>query len=133
MRSVALLALACLSLAAAEAPAPAAASPWPLEVTRPGGVVTVYQPQPERLVGNKLTVRAAVSWLPTGNDEKGRIFAAAWMETVLDIDRDSDVAKARSITIGGAGITSGYSLKNYSRLMHRRQRRHSVCSPEIHD
>jgi hypothetical protein len=106
MRTLALLALLAISLAAAEVPV-ATASPWPLDVTRPGGVVTVYQPQPERLVGTKLTARAAVSWLPNGADEKERIFAAVWMEAILDIDRANDVAKARSLKITKVLLPNG--------------------------
>ena len=110
MRTIALLALIAISLAAADAPAPAAASPWPLEVTRPGGVVTVYQPQHERLQGNKLTTRAAVSWLATGSGEDARVFAAVWMDAVLDIDRENDVAKARSVTITKVLLPNGEVL-----------------------
>lgn len=100
MRPIVLLALFAAVLAAGD-------SPWPLEVTRPGGMVTVYQPQPERLVGNTLTARAAVSWLPTGSEESQRVFAAVWLDAVLDIDRDQEVASARSVRITKVLLPNG--------------------------
>ncbi|MBN8527364.1 MAG: hypothetical protein J0M02_18685, partial [Planctomycetes bacterium] len=96
-----------LLLAALSALACAADGPWPLDVTRPGGVVTVYQPQPERLAGNKLIARAAVSWLPSGAGEEQRVFAAVWMDAVLDIDREHDVASARSVAITKVLLPNG--------------------------
>ena len=74
-------------------------SPWPLDIPSASGVITLYQPQPEKLVGNTLTGRAAASFLATGKTEDDRIFGALWFTAVLDIDRVNDVAKARTMTI----------------------------------
>src|SRR5256885_2417994 len=62
-----LLACAVLSLPLARRAAaqPASNAPpdtaWPLRIDSPDGLIEVYQPQPETLVGDKLTARAAVS------------------------------------------------------------------------
>jgi hypothetical protein len=85
----------CLNLHADEAPA----SPWPLDIQHAKGVITLYQPQLEKLEGNVLTGRAAASYLPTDKGEDERIFGALWFTAALDIDRVNDVAKARTMTI----------------------------------
>ena len=74
-------------------------SPWPLDVPYGSGVITLYQPQPEKLDGNVLTGRAAASYLANGKSEDDRVFGALWFTATLDIDREHDVAKARSMTI----------------------------------
>jgi hypothetical protein len=86
-------------LRAEDAPQDATASPWPLDIPSASGVITLYQPQPEKLVGNTLTGRAAASFLATGKTEDERIFGAFWYTATLDIDRKNDIAKARSMTI----------------------------------
>ncbi len=85
----------CLRLHADEAQI----SPWPLDIPHQKGVITLYQPQPEKLEGNVLTGRAAASYLPSGKSEDDRIFGALWFTAILDIDRVNDVAKARNMTI----------------------------------
>ena len=92
---VALFALLTVVLHAEETPA----SPWPLDIPQQNGVITLYQPQPEKLEGNVLTGRAAASYLPSGKGEDERIFGALWFTATLDIDRVNDVAKARTMTI----------------------------------
>lgn len=73
--------------------------PWPMDITLSHGVITLYQPQPERLEGNILYGRAAASYLATGKPEEERQFGALWMTATLDIDRENDVAKTRSLVI----------------------------------
>lgn len=74
-------------------------SPWPLDIPHGSGVITLYQPQPEKLDGTVLTARAAASYLANGKGEDERVFGALWFTATLDIDREHDVAKARSLTI----------------------------------
>lgn len=74
-------------------------SPWPLDIPHAAGVITLYQPQLEKLAGATLTGRAAVSYRATGKNEDDRVFGALWFTAVLDIDRENDVAHARSMTI----------------------------------
>ena len=83
------------------------ASPWPLDVPHGAGVITLYQPQPEKLDGNVLTGRAAASYLADGKPEDERVFGALWFTATLDIDREHDVAKARRMTITKVVTPSG--------------------------
>ncbi len=83
----------------ADEPLVAPLSPWPLDIPHGAGVITLYQPQPEKLEGNTLTGRAAASYLATGKAEDDRVFGALWFTATLDIDRVNDVAKARTMTI----------------------------------
>lgn len=95
-----LLCLVAACLCSAEEPATAAAaSPWPMDIPISGGVITLYQPQPETLDGNQLKGRSAVSFLPAGKGEDERVFGAMWMTATLDIDREHDVARARALAI----------------------------------
>src|ERR1043165_7877003 len=75
------------------------ASPWPLDIPHDDGVITLYQPQPEKLEGDTLTGRAAASYLANGKPEDDRVFGALWFTIRLDIDRENDVAKARSMVV----------------------------------
>ena len=83
------------SLRAGDAPE----SPWPLDIPHVTGVITLYQPQLEKLEGNTLTGRAAASYLANGKGEDDRVFGALWFTISLDIDRENDVAKARTMYI----------------------------------
>lgn len=83
------------------------ASPWPLDVPHGAGVITLYQPQPEKLDGNLLTGRAAASYLADGKPEEERVFGALWFTATLDIDREHDVAKTRRMTITKVVTPSG--------------------------
>ena len=70
---------------------------WPQEISGPEGKVIVYQPQPEKLSGNVLTGRAAVSLELTGKDAP--IFGAGWFTARIDTDSDSGIAIARDLVI----------------------------------
>ena len=74
-------------------------APWPLDIRHGSGVITLYQPQPERLEGNILTGRAAASFLAYGAAEDDRVFGALWFTATLDIDREHEVAKVRAMTV----------------------------------
>lgn len=56
---------------------------WPKEVSfSGGGVITIYQPQPEKLSGDNLDFRAAVSVRKKSGDEP--VFGAMWVQAQLD-------------------------------------------------
>jgi len=47
---------------------------WPQQVQTSQGTLIVYQPQPEKLNGNTLTARAAMSFSVSGNDAVFGVF-----------------------------------------------------------
>ena len=78
-------------------PTLAAALQWPQEVQVDDGTIVVYQPQPERLTGNRLTGRAAMSLELAGRDEP--IFGAFWFEARLDVDRGAGTALVHDLDV----------------------------------
>jgi hypothetical protein len=74
-----------------------AALEWPQELTGDGGTVVVYQPQPEQLVGNVISGRAAISLKLDDSPEP--VFGAMWFSARLDTDRDADVAIVRDFKV----------------------------------
>ncbi len=70
---------------------------WPQEIETNQGVVVVYQPQPEKLEGNKLSGLAAVAVELTDKEEP--VFGAIWFEARLDTDRDERIATITDVTI----------------------------------
>ncbi len=103
--------------APAPAPAPAPATVWPRRTIIEDATITVYEPQPERLDGNLLTARAAVS-VATGNGAP--VFGAEWMTIRLNIDREQRTANAAALTIeriqfpeGEAGDLAAVTMKAY--------------------
>jgi hypothetical protein len=74
----------------------AAAIGWPQEIDAPEGTIVVYQPQPERLDGNTLSGRAAMSLEIDGRDP---IFGAFWFEASIDTDTDSGTAWIRNVDV----------------------------------
>jgi len=74
---------------------------WPKDIPlKNGGKITIYQPQPESLQGDKLAARAAVSVRKSADDEP--VFGAIWMDALLDIDKDKRTATLESVTITNA-------------------------------
>jgi hypothetical protein len=65
-------------------------SNWPREIEIKEGVVVLYQPQPEKLEGNILKGRAAVSVEMTSRDQP--VFGAIWFSAELRIDRSDRTA-----------------------------------------
>jgi hypothetical protein len=59
---------------------------WPREIEVPQGLIVLYQPQPERLDGDRLYGRAAVG-LETGSGGE-LVFGAIWFDARLVTDRD---------------------------------------------
>ena len=86
--------LAVLTLVSA---ASAAAMDWPQEITAEEGTIVVYQPQPDRLQGNVLSARAAMSLELDNRDEP--IFGAFWFEAKIDTDRDAGTALIRDVKV----------------------------------
>lgn len=60
---------------------------WPQELTKDESTVVIYQPQPEKLVGNLLTSRAAISLELKDREEP--IFGAMWFTARIDTDTDT--------------------------------------------
>ena len=63
---------------------------WPREIQTKQGLIVIYQPQPERLDGDRLYGRAAVG-LETGADAEP-VFGAIWFDARLITDRDRRTA-----------------------------------------
>ncbi len=70
---------------------------WPQEIETNKGVVVVYQPQPEKLEGNKLSGLAAVAVEMKNAEEP--VFGAIWFEARLETDRDERIATITDVTI----------------------------------
>jgi hypothetical protein len=93
-RRLAALAAAFLLLLVA-APFVGAQTTFPQEITDPEGTIVVYQPQPEKLTGNVLTGRAAMSFTLKGKTEP--TFGAFWFTSM--IDSDSGMTTLRDIKV----------------------------------
>ena len=79
------------------ASAVASAMDWPQEIVAEEGTIVVYQPQPERLDGNVLSARAAMSLEMKNRDEP--IFGAFWFTARIDTDRDAGIALIRDVKV----------------------------------
>lgn len=70
---------------------------WPREIKTEHGILTVYQPQPEKFDGNVLTARAAVSLLKQGESEP--TFGVFWYTARVDTDQDAGTSMVRNIVV----------------------------------
>lgn len=70
---------------------------WPREIDSPQGMVVIYQPQPEKLDGNLLKGRAAVSVELKESTEP--VFGAVWFEARLETDRAERTATIAEMSI----------------------------------
>jgi hypothetical protein len=70
---------------------------WPKEITVPQGKVVIYQPQPDKLDGNKLDGRAAVAIEMDGGD--GPVFGVVWITARLETDRTERTATLVDATV----------------------------------
>ena len=95
-RSLAALAAAFLFLFGAASFA-GAQTTFPQEITDPEGTIVVYQPQPEKLTGNVLTGRAAMSFTLKGKTDP--TFGAFWFTSMIDSDADSGMTVVRDIKV----------------------------------
>jgi hypothetical protein len=74
------------------------ATDWPKEIkTKNGAVITVYQPQPESMAGNKLEGRTAFSAKAKPTDDL--IFGVFWFTSTIDTDRDTRTVSLESIQV----------------------------------
>ena len=87
----------CLCLQPASLGWAQAGDSWPKEITVPEGVVVIYQPQPEKLDGDRLEARAAVGVEVTGSTEP--VFGAVWLEARLDTDRAERTATIADVSV----------------------------------
>jgi hypothetical protein len=71
---------------------------WPKEIPlKDGGKITIYQPQPESLMGPNLKSRAAISVKKSAKAEP--VFGVVWSECFLETDRNNRMATLQSIKI----------------------------------
>ena len=70
---------------------------WPREIHLEQGIVVIYQPQPEKLEGNQLFVRAAVALELTGRNEP--VFGAICFNTRMETDKVERTATFHDINI----------------------------------
>ena len=75
----------------------AVAIDWPQEVSANEGTIVVYQPQPEKLDGNTLSGRAAMSLEINGRDDA--IFGTFWFSARIDTDQDEGIAQIRGLRV----------------------------------
>ncbi len=96
-----------------------AQSDWPRTLnTQKGGIIIIYQPQPERLQEGKLIGRAAVSVREIAGDEP--LFGAFWYETSMLTDRDSRMATMDGIKITDVklpGIDDSDKLNRFRKFL----------------
>ena len=96
-----------------------AQSSWPKEIPfKNGGKVTIFQPQPEKLEGNKLTGRSAVSVKETSKSEP--VFGAIFFVATLLTDKDSRTAELESISVTNAkfgGVDDQVKVKSLISLI----------------
>ncbi|GAA0821937.1 hypothetical protein GCM10009111_29560 [Colwellia asteriadis] len=74
---------------------------WPQELSGELGTIIVYQPQPEKLNGNILTGRAAMSLELPGKPEP--IFGVFWFSSTISTDRSNDSAVISGISVTKVG------------------------------
>lgn len=83
-----------------------AANEWPREIAAEGRTILMYQPQLDKLVGNILYGRAAVSITPIGTGDP--IFGAVWLEARIETDltsRTVSMLETRMPKVHFTGIT----------------------------
>jgi hypothetical protein len=95
-RRLAAIGAASLVLLASAAIARAQTS-FPQQIDDPAGTIVIYQPQPEKLTGNVLTGRAAMSITMTGKAQP--LFGAFWFTSMIDNDGDTGIAVLRDIKV----------------------------------
>jgi hypothetical protein len=92
-----LLSFCVLTLFVVVAPAAGQELSWPREVALGEGTLTMYQPQPETLVGNQLSGRAAASYTEQGMTSP--TFGTVWFTGRVDADDSTDRAQVRDIVV----------------------------------
>jgi hypothetical protein len=90
-------ALAAAAALAVATPAGAEDPGWPRQLDSSSGSIVIYQPQPEDLVGDVLTGRAAFSLQKSA--DANPTFGVLWFTERIEIDRDSSTVTARSLDV----------------------------------
>ncbi len=77
------------------------AADWPQQLTSERGTIVVYQPQPEKLEGNVLTGRAAMSL--ELKDNSAPIFGVFWFSAKIDTDRSENTVTISKLKVTKVG------------------------------
>ena len=77
------------------------AADWPQELSNDRGTIVVYQPQPERLIGNILTGRAAMSL--ELKDNSTPIFGVFWFSAKIATDRSENIVTISKLKVTKVG------------------------------
>lgn len=77
------------------------ATDWPQELSGDRGTIVVYQPQPEKLKGNILTGRAAMSLELKGNPSP--IFGVFWFSAKIATDRSENTVTISQLKVTKVG------------------------------
>ena len=85
------------ALLALAGPSRAEDAGWPRQFDSSSGAFVIYQPQPETLVGDMLTARAAFSLQQSRDTEP--LFGVLWFTETILIDRDSSSVSARHFDV----------------------------------
>jgi len=78
---------------------------WPRELKLDSGLLTIYQPQVDKMENDILYFRAAVSYKANGSDEP--VFGAAWFESRVEIDREERTVTPLSLTVQDTRFPEG--------------------------
>jgi len=90
--------LICVTMLDAQSKGEHAKINWPKIIPlKDGGKITIYQPQPESLLGPNLKSSATVS--VRNNSKSKPVFGVLWSECYLKTDRNSRMATMQSIKI----------------------------------
>ncbi len=94
---------------------------WPKEIkTKNETVITVYQPQPEAMKGNKLEGRAAFS--AKEKTSADLLFGVFWFTATMDTDRDDRSLALESISVNDVklpGVTDTTKISQLRKLLER--------------
>jgi hypothetical protein len=90
---------------------------WPRELNVNGRVIMMYQPQLDKLEGNVLHGRAAVSILPRDKDTP--VFGAVWLEARIETDLTSRMVTLLDVNVPKVHFTNitEKQAKDFSRFL----------------
>lgn len=105
------------------------ASDWPQELTSKRGTIVVYQPQPEKLIGNILTGRAAMSLELKDNPEP--IFGVFWFSAKIETDRSANTVTTSQLKVTKVGWpdSNDSEEKQFSEFVETQLAKSSFTSP----
>ncbi len=96
--------------------APAVASAqgvWPITLRTPEASIEIFQPQPQKLAGNKLTAIAAVACTPPGKDP---VYGAVWLDATISTDRSTNSVVLDQLSVPDAKFPAAADTQQVSRL-----------------